>query len=79
MIRQRGDMMTAGPQKFLEIPDRARLLYSDDAYLTQTVSWHLPCVTRCDRSPWQWGIAGEWATLLVATNRYAYLLTAGSQ
>ena len=38
LVRQRGDM-TAGQQKFLEIPDRARLLYSDDAYLTQTVSW----------------------------------------
>ena len=38
LVRQRGDM-TAGQQKFLEIPDRARRLYSDDAYLTQTVSW----------------------------------------
>lgn len=38
LVRQRDDL-TAGQQKFLEIPDRARLLYSDDAYLTQTVNW----------------------------------------
>jgi hypothetical protein len=38
LVRQRGDQ-TAGQQKFLEIPDRARRAYSDDAYLTQTVNW----------------------------------------
>ena len=30
---------TLGQQKFLEIPDKARLKYSDDVYLTQTVGW----------------------------------------
>lgn len=29
----------AAQQKFLEIPDRARLKYSDKQYLTQTVAW----------------------------------------
>uniref|UniRef100_A0A7S3DTD8 Tetratricopeptide repeat protein n=1 Tax=Entomoneis paludosa TaxID=265537 RepID=A0A7S3DTD8_9STRA len=30
---------TSGQQKFLEIPDRARLKYVDATYLTQTIAW----------------------------------------
>mmetsp|Transcript_4176 Transcript_4176/g.5480 ORF Transcript_4176/g.5480 Transcript_4176/m.5480 type:complete len:371 (-) Transcript_4176:230-1342(-) len=34
----KGDQV-AGQQKFLEIPDRARLKYVDETYLTKTISW----------------------------------------
>ena len=37
-LSARGDAV-AGQQKFLEIPDRARLKYSDNKYITQTISW----------------------------------------
>jgi len=37
-LTARGDE-TAGRQKFLEIPDRARFKYSDSNYVTKTISW----------------------------------------
>ncbi|KAL7558180.1 hypothetical protein ACA910_016233 [Epithemia clementina (nom. ined.)] len=33
------DDFVAAKQKYLEIPDRARLKYTDDTYLTQTIAW----------------------------------------
>lgn len=38
LLAARGDAV-AGQRKFLEIPDRQRLKYSDAAYLTKTVAW----------------------------------------
>lgn len=37
-LAAKGDQI-AGQRKFLEIPDRQRLKYSDMTYLTQTISW----------------------------------------
>ena len=38
LLYAKGDT-SAAQQKFLEIPDRARLKYVDESYLTQTISW----------------------------------------
>jgi hypothetical protein len=37
-LTERGDQI-AGQRKLLEIPDRARLKYTDKEYLTKTITW----------------------------------------